>query len=68
MPRSFGPIPLRRGAAVGRGPMLWLVALGALVLRLYLASLWFRFGMAKIEGGWLTANPVRGLLTVVRAG
>jgi uncharacterized membrane protein YphA (DoxX/SURF4 family) len=60
MPRSFGPVPPRSWA-----PLLWLVALGALLIRLYLASLWFRFGMTKLEAGWLTTNPVLGLLTAI---
>jgi uncharacterized membrane protein YphA (DoxX/SURF4 family) len=68
MPRSLGPIPLRPREFAGWPPMFWLVALGALFVRLYLATLWLRFGMAKVDAGWLTLNPVRGLLTVVGGG
>ena len=68
MPRSLGPISLRPRLAVRWASLFWLVALGAFFVRLYLASLWFRFGMAKIDAGWLALNPVRGLLSVVGAG
>lgn len=39
-----------------------------LLLRIYLGSIWLRFGVAKIEGGWLTGNPVRPMLEAVAAG
>ena len=39
-----------------------------LLLRFYLASVWFQFGWAKIQGGWLTENPLRPLLSAVAAG
>jgi uncharacterized membrane protein YphA (DoxX/SURF4 family) len=68
MPRSLGPIHLNPRSLLRQAPVLWLVTIGALLVRLYLASLWFRFGMAKVEAGWLTLNPVRGLLGGVAAG
>jgi uncharacterized membrane protein YphA (DoxX/SURF4 family) len=68
MPRSHGPIHLNPRSVLRQAPLLWLVAIGALLARLYLASLWSRFGIAKVEAGWLTLNPVRGLLGVVAAG
>ncbi len=40
----------------------------ALVLRVYLALVWLRFGVAKLEGGWLTTNPLKPLLTLIGAG
>lgn len=39
-----------------------------LVLRLYLASVWLRFGMGKIRGGWLDGDGLQGLLGAVAAG
>jgi uncharacterized membrane protein YphA (DoxX/SURF4 family) len=39
-----------------------------LVLRLYLASVWLQFGVAKIRGGWLEGDGVHGLLSAVAAG
>jgi uncharacterized membrane protein YphA (DoxX/SURF4 family) len=43
-------------------------ALAALALRLYLASIWLRFGLAKIDAGWLTSNPLRPLVQLVADG
>jgi NADH dehydrogenase len=43
-------------------------ALLALGVRLYLAFVWLRFGIGKIEAGWLTSNPARGLIDVVAKG
>jgi uncharacterized membrane protein YphA (DoxX/SURF4 family) len=68
MPLSFGPLSLRSCRLNGRWLLFWVVAVGALGVRLYLASLWFRFGITKVEAGWLTTNPVRGLLTLVADG
>src|SRR5687768_15434425 len=45
-----------------------LAAPGWLLLRVYLGSIWLRFGIAKIEGGWLTTNPIRSLLEAVASG
>jgi uncharacterized membrane protein YphA (DoxX/SURF4 family) len=67
MPR-FGPLSLRSRAVSGSWPLFWLIGTGALLVRLYLASLWFRFGMTKLEVGWLTTNPVRELLELVASG
>ncbi len=39
-----------------------------LVLRVYLGSVWLQFGLAKVRGGWLTENPLRGLLRAVADG
>ena len=39
-----------------------------LVLRLYLASVWLQFGIAKIRGGWLEGDGLQGLLSAVAAG
>jgi uncharacterized membrane protein YphA (DoxX/SURF4 family) len=39
-----------------------------LVLRLYLASVWMQFGIAKIRGGWLEGDGLHGLLSAVAAG
>lgn len=39
-----------------------------LVLRLYLASVWLQFGIAKIRGGWLDGDGLHGLLSAVAAG
>ncbi|MFN2564391.1 MAG: hypothetical protein ABR499_05185 [Gemmatimonadaceae bacterium] len=59
---------MNRRAAVRWWPVFWLIALGALAIRAYLASVWFRFGMTKLETGWLRTNPVRGLLALVASG
>lgn len=40
----------------------------ALAVRLYAASVWWRFAVAKIEQGWLAGNPMRPLLELVAAG
>ena len=55
---SFAP---RAGAAL------------ALATRLYLASIWWTFGMLKIRAGWITAaspddNALRPLLELIAAG
>ena len=68
MPRSFGLVSPHRRSKVGRASLLPIVAVATLLVRLYLARLWLGFGLAKIEAGWLTANPVRGLLAAVAAG
>ena len=44
------------------------IALLALALRLYLAFVWIRYGLGKIEAGWLTSNPLGGLIEVVAKG
>ncbi len=43
-------------------------ALLALGVRLYLAFVWLRYGIGKIETGWLTSNPLKGLIDVVAKG
>ena len=45
-----------------------MTTLAAFALRAYLAFVWLRFGHAKLEGGWLTTNPLEPLLTMVGAG
>jgi uncharacterized membrane protein YphA (DoxX/SURF4 family) len=40
----------------------------SIALRVYLALVWLRFGIAKLDGGWLTTNPLRPLLNTVAAG
>ncbi|MEP7001174.1 MAG: hypothetical protein ABI969_11890 [bacterium] len=37
-------------------------------LRAYLAVVWLRFGIMKVQGGWLTTNPLRPLLSLIAAG
>lgn len=37
-------------------------------LRLYLGSVWLQFGLTKLRGGWLTTNPMDGLLRAVAEG
>jgi thiosulfate dehydrogenase (quinone) large subunit len=39
-----------------------------LALRIYLGLVWLRFGVAKIEAGWLTTNQLGGLLRVIADG
>jgi len=39
-----------------------------LVLRIYLGSIWLRFGWSKVQGGWLLRNQVEGLLQAVADG
>lgn len=39
-----------------------------LALRIYLGSIWLQFGWAKVEGGWLTGNPMRGMLEAIAGG
>jgi NADH dehydrogenase len=40
----------------------------SLGLRFYLAYVWFRFGIGKIDSGWLTSNLLRPLVEVVANG
>ena len=42
--------------------------ISSVALRLYLAFIWLRFGIAKLAGGWLRTNPLRPLLTAVAGG
>ena len=39
-----------------------------LVLRIYLASIWMQFGVAKLRGGWLRGDALEGLLGAVADG
>lgn len=39
-----------------------------LALRVYLGLVWMNFGIGKVQAGWLTSNPLRGLLTAVAEG
>ncbi|HEV2146848.1 MAG TPA: hypothetical protein VGR37_05485 [Longimicrobiaceae bacterium] len=39
-----------------------------LALRLYLGSIWLQFGMAKVQGGWLTENQMHGMLDAIAGG
>src|SRR5688572_16341481 len=39
-----------------------------LLLRFYLGWIWLQFGVSKLQGGWLTSNPLRGLLRAVGEG
>ena len=43
-------------------------AIASLALRGYIAFVWLRFGIAKLQGGWLTTNPLKPLFTAVAAG
>ncbi|HEX2091467.1 MAG TPA: hypothetical protein VHG28_03655 [Longimicrobiaceae bacterium] len=37
-------------------------------VRIYLGSVWLQFGMAKVEGGWLTGNPMHSMLDAIARG
>lgn len=39
-----------------------------LVLRIYLASIWMQFGIAKLRGGWLRGDALEALLEAVAEG
>lgn len=39
-----------------------------LVLRIYLASIWMQFGVAKLRGGWLRGDALEALLEAVADG
>jgi len=39
-----------------------------LVLRIYLASVWMQFGVAKIRGGWLRGDGLSALMEAVAQG
>ncbi|MBW3571317.1 MAG: hypothetical protein KY467_09435 [Gemmatimonadetes bacterium] len=39
-----------------------------LVLRIYLASIWMQFGVAKLRGGWLRGDALEALLQAVADG
>jgi uncharacterized membrane protein YphA (DoxX/SURF4 family) len=53
-----------------RGPQLLerLAIVPVLALRVYLASVWLRFAVMKLQSGWLTTNPLRPVLSAVAAG
>ena len=60
---------LRRAFAVIRWPFthpsaapLWLA------LRLYVGWLWLEMGLSKLQGGWLTSDPIGDLLKLVADG
>jgi len=38
------------------------------VLRIYLGSIWLQFGLVKIRTGWLSANPMHDILTLIARG
>jgi thiosulfate dehydrogenase [quinone] large subunit len=64
--------PMRTRAA-RHNPLTWpfrstLTSPVWLVLRLYLASVWLQFGVAKIRGGWLSGDGLHGLLSAVASG
>ncbi len=65
-PPSSSP---RRACAVIRWPFthpyaapLWLA------LRLYVGWIWWEMGLSKLQGGWLTSDPIGVLLTLVADG
>ena len=37
-------------------------------IRIYLGSIWLQFGVAKVEGGWLTGNPMHSMLDAIARG
>jgi uncharacterized membrane protein YphA (DoxX/SURF4 family) len=37
-------------------------------IRIYLGSIWLQFGLAKVEGGWLTGNPMHSMLDAIARG
>ncbi|HEX2080580.1 MAG TPA: hypothetical protein VHG08_22945 [Longimicrobium sp.] len=39
-----------------------------LMLRIYLASIWLQFGVAKLRGGWLRGDALEALLKAVAEG
>ena len=39
-----------------------------LALRIYLASIWMQFGIAKLRGGWLRGDALEALLKAVAEG
>lgn len=62
----------RRGSAV-RALLRWpftsrLASPIWLGVRLYLGVFWLQMGMAKIQGGWLTTNPMDGMFRAIANG
>jgi len=45
-----------------------MLAVALFALRAYLAFVWLRFGIMKLQGGWLTMNPLRPLLELIAVG
>jgi thiosulfate dehydrogenase (quinone) large subunit len=39
-----------------------------LALRIYLGTIWLQFGLTKVRTGWLTANPMEEILSLVARG
>ncbi|HEU0012869.1 MAG TPA: hypothetical protein VFQ45_04260 [Longimicrobium sp.] len=37
-------------------------------LRVYLGLVWLQFGLGKVRGGWLTGNPMKGMLRAIADG
>ncbi len=37
-------------------------------IRIYLGSIWLQFGLAKVQGGWLTGNPMHSMLDAIARG
>jgi len=37
-------------------------------IRIYLGTIWLQFGLAKVTGGWLTANPMHSMLNAIARG
>lgn len=62
MPRPRLLRPLARPFRSRAAWPLWLAVRG------YLAWVWLSFGTGKVRSGWLTRNPMEGLLEAVAAG
>ena len=70
--------PRTRAAAVLRLSLLHVAGAGLLAARLYLATIWWRFGMGKFETGWLRgwlagdplgiSNPLAPMLRAIADG
>lgn len=56
--------------AIPRQPRCWgwLATFATFALRAYVALVWIRFGLAKLQDGWLTTNPLRPLLATIGSG
>ena len=39
-----------------------------LLVRLYAASIWFQFGLGKLNAGWTTSDPIGGIFKAVANG
>ena len=66
MHRTSLASPLPRTMSGGHAGTI-IATLASLALRGYIAFVWLRFGVTKLQQGWLTTNPMKPLFTMIAA-